>query len=60
LSLWRDKWEGVQFQQEALQEQSDDNFTKVSSEGSFDDYVESYVEGFSEGNSKNTPAPSLH
>jgi hypothetical protein len=60
LSLWRDKWEGVQFQQEALQEQGDDNFTKVSSEGSFDDYVESYVEGFSEGNSKNTPAPSLH
>ena len=60
LSLWRDKWEGVQFQQEALQEQGDDNLTKVSSEDSFDDYVESYVKGFSEGNSKNTPAPSLH
>jgi len=60
LSLWRDQWQGLQFQQEALQEQGDDNFTKVSSEGSFDDYVESYVEGFSEGNSKNTPAPSLH
>ncbi|MDA8953408.1 translesion DNA synthesis-associated protein ImuA [Pseudomonadales bacterium] len=72
LSLWRDQWQGLQFQQEALQEalqkQRDDNFTKVSSAGSsedsfedsFDDYVESYVEGFSEGNSKNTSAPSLH
>ncbi|MDB9756104.1 translesion DNA synthesis-associated protein ImuA [Pseudomonadales bacterium] len=72
LSLWRDQWQGLQFQQEALQEalqkQRDDNFTKVSSAGSsedsfedsFDDYVESYVEGFSEGNSTNTSAPSLH
>ena len=68
LSLWRDQWQGLQFQQEALQEalqkQRDDNFTKVSSAGSsedsFDDYVESCVEGFSEGNSKNTSAPSLH
>jgi hypothetical protein len=72
LSLWRDQWQGLQFQQEALQEalqkQRDDNFTQVSSAGSsedsfddsFDDYVESYVEGFSEGNSKNTSAPSLH
>ncbi len=68
LSLWREQRQELQFQQEALQEalqeQGDNNFIKVSSEDCSENYsenyVESYVKGFIESSTDNTPAPSLH
>ncbi|MEZ7818757.1 MAG: translesion DNA synthesis-associated protein ImuA [Pseudomonadales bacterium] len=70
LSLWRDKWQEIQFQQQALQEARqkstcDNDFTKASPDryaaDSVENCVDNYVEGFTEGNNENTSAPSsLH